>query len=61
MAFNIKDKGEQAPPGYKKIPIHWIFDIKMDFTREARLVAGGHVTDPMVFQTYSSVVSRESV
>jgi Reverse transcriptase (RNA-dependent DNA polymerase) len=61
VAFDIKDEGEQAPPGYKKIPIHWIFDIKMDFTRKARLVTGGHVTDPPVLQTYSLVVSRESV
>jgi Reverse transcriptase (RNA-dependent DNA polymerase) len=33
----------------------------LDFTRKARLVAGGHVTDPPTSITYSSVVSRESV
>jgi Reverse transcriptase (RNA-dependent DNA polymerase) len=33
----------------------------MDFTRKARLVAGGHVTDPPTSITYSSVVSRELV
>ncbi|MGH7954980.1 MAG: reverse transcriptase domain-containing protein [Gloeomargaritales cyanobacterium] len=33
----------------------------MDFTRKARLVAGGHVTDPPATITYSSVVSRDSV
>jgi Reverse transcriptase (RNA-dependent DNA polymerase). len=40
-----------------------IFDIKMDgkFTRKARLVAGGHTTDPPASATYSSVVSRDSV
>jgi Reverse transcriptase (RNA-dependent DNA polymerase) len=38
-----------------------VFDIKMDFTHKARLVAGGHVTDPPSSITYSSVVSRESV
>jgi hypothetical protein len=38
-----------------------VFDIKMDFTRKARLVAGGHVTDPPVSIMYSTVVSRESV
>ncbi|GFH48949.1 hypothetical protein CTEN210_05425 [Chaetoceros tenuissimus] len=50
-------------PGYKEIPCHMIFDIKMDgkFTRKARLVAGGHVTDPPSATTYSSVVSRDSV
>jgi hypothetical protein len=38
-----------------------IFDVKMDFRRKARLVAGGHVTDPPTDDTYSSVASRESV
>jgi hypothetical protein len=38
-----------------------VFDIKMDFTHKARLVAGGHVTDPPASITYSSVVSCETV
>ena len=38
-----------------------IFDVKMDLTRKARLVAGGHKTDPPKDSTYSSVVSRDSV
>jgi hypothetical protein len=33
----------------------------MDFTRKARFVAGGHMTDTPAAMTYSSVVSRESV
>jgi hypothetical protein len=33
----------------------------MDFTRKARLVAGGHMTDTPSAITYSSVVSRDSV
>jgi hypothetical protein len=33
----------------------------MDFTRKARFVAGGHMTDPPPTLTYSSVVSRDSV
>ena len=36
-----------------------IFDMKMDFTRKAQFVAGGHLTDSSV--TYSSVVSHDSV
>jgi hypothetical protein len=38
-----------------------VFDIKMDFTRKARYVAGGNMTEPPAETTYSSVVSRESV
>ena len=61
IAFEWLDKGVKPPPGYKKVPYHFVFDIKMDFTRKARLVAGGHVTDPPSVMTYSSVVSRDSV
>jgi hypothetical protein len=38
-----------------------IFDVKMDFSRKARYVAGGHTTDPPNAVTFASVVSRESV
>ena len=33
----------------------------MDLRRKARYVAGGHLTDPPTYMTYSTVVSRESV
>jgi hypothetical protein len=38
-----------------------IFDVKCDFTRKARFVAGGHWTDAPMQLTYSSVVPRDSV
>ena len=38
-----------------------IFGVKMDLTRKARLVTGGHQTDPPKESTYSSVVSRNSI
>ncbi len=60
VAFEVLQEGK-APPGYKRIPCRMIFTLKMDFTRKAQLVAGGHVTDPPATSTYSSVVSRESV
>jgi len=61
LAFKfLQDKG-QVPIGYKWIKCHMIFDVKMDFTRKARYVAGGHMTDPPASITYSSVVSRDSV
>ena len=47
--------------GYQEIKCHIIFDVKMDFTRKARFVAGGHMTEPAASMTYSSVVSRDSV
>jgi hypothetical protein len=38
-----------------------IFDVKVDLTREARLVAGGHWMGPSSQATYSTVVSRDSI
>jgi len=61
IAFEVQDADVKHLPGYKKIPWHIIWDVKMDFTRKARYVAGGHRTDPPKVLTYSSVVSRESV
>ena len=40
VAFKILESGEIVPVGYTKIHCHVIFDIKPDFTRKARLVAG---------------------
>jgi hypothetical protein len=61
VAFKSIGKDIKPPPGYTRIPTQMIFDLKMDFTRKARLVAGGHVTDAPTTITYSSVVSRDSV
>ena len=47
--------------GFQEIKCHMIFDVKMDLTRKARFVAGGHLTEPPASITYSSVVSRDSV
>ncbi len=60
-AFQVLDEGAQEPRVSKRILCHLIFDIKMDFSRDARFVAGGHVTDPPTSITYSSVVAQDSV
>ena len=51
----------KALKGYKKITAHMVFDVKMDLTRKARLVADGHLTNAPTSMTYSSVVTRDSV
>jgi len=61
LAFKVLEEDDKVPIGYKWIKCHMVFDIKMDFTRKARYVAGGHMTDPPATLTYSSVVSRDSV
>jgi hypothetical protein len=61
IAFEFLEPGESIPISYTKVTLHMVFDIKIDFTRKARLVAGGHLTQVQSHLTYSSVVSRESV
>ena len=62
VAFKLLKEGEVPLPGSKRIPYHIIFDARFDLTRKARLVAGGHMhKDVPSYDTYSSVVSRDSV
>lgn len=58
MSLNVD---EHVPPGYKFIKCHMNFEVKMDFMRKAWFLAGGHMTDPPPFLTYSSIVSRDGV
>ena len=60
-AFEVLEEGESAPVGYTQITCHLIFDVKLDLTRNARYVAGGHLTDPPTSMTYASVVGRETI
>jgi hypothetical protein len=57
IAFDVLEDGAAEPRMSKRIPCHMIFDVKMDSTRKACFVAGGHMTDPPNNITYSSVVA----
>ena len=62
VAFDLLEDGESPPAGSKRIPYHFVFDVKMDLTRKARCVAGGHVNKTIhPHATFSSVASRDSV
>ena len=62
VAFRLVEEGEHLPVGSKQIPYHIIFDVKLDLTRKARLVAGGHRNkDVPKYTTFSTVASRDSV
>ena len=52
VAFEAKEQGTPPPPGYKHVALMMIFDIKMDFTRKARLVARGDQTETPTTLTY---------
>jgi hypothetical protein len=54
MAFEYPENGK-PPPGFTQIKCNMIFDIKSTLDRKARLVAGGHLTDPL--RTLCSPVS----
>ena len=41
--FRVHGKNIPPPDKYK-VPVHFIFDVKFDLRRKARLVAGGHLT-----------------
>ena len=47
--------------GFQDIGCHLIFDVKMDFTRKARFVAGVHTMEAPSSIAHSSVVSRDIV
>ena len=61
VAFNILDEDVNLPPAHTFVKCHIIFDVKMDLTKKARCVAGGHTTKPPSSVTHASVASRESV
>ena len=61
VAFKLLGEGENAPPTWKEITCHLVFDVKFDLRRKARYVAGGHLTNNPGVSTYASVVSGESV
>ena len=58
--FDDHGKGGKPPDGYKKICVHFVYDIKHDLRYKARLVADGHLTNPGSDQSYSGVVSLKT-
>ena len=46
---------------YLRIPYHFVFDVKFDGRKKARLVAGGNVTETPKDDIYSGVVSIEMI
>ena len=55
--FKSLGKRSPVPDGYKKIHVHFVYDVKHNGCHKARLVAGGHPTDVPVDSVYSGVVA----
>ena len=58
--FRLPKPGESLE-GYQRIPYHFVFDVKYDLRRKARLVAGGNMTDDPDEDIYSGVIGIEFV
>ena len=59
-AFNLVDR-DKPPPGYWEVTRHVIFDIKMNFTRDARFVKNGHLNPDPIDSNFTGDASRDSV
>ncbi len=57
----LKSDNNQVPPGFQFVETYFVFDIKMDLKRKARLVARGSMTEATKEETFASVVSRDTV
>ena len=67
-ALNVSGCFEYFPPyhrftnDYQYSPLRIIFDVKKeDLRRKARLVAGGHIVDESMYESYSYVVQTHTV
>ena len=61
VAFKILEEHENLPVGWTKSSGHFVFDVKMDFTRKGRWVKDGHKSPEPETSSYAGVVSRESI
>ncbi len=59
--FKNLGKGFPILIRFKLIRVHFVFDVKFDLRRKARLVSGGHLIDHPKYLTYSGVVSLRAV
>ena len=55
--FEDRGLGGTPPPGFKRITLHMVYDVKHDGRCRARLVADGHKTETPLEGVYSGVVS----
>ena len=56
--FQLLGHEDKSPVGYKEIPCHLIFDVKMGLTQKSQYVVGGNLTNPPNSMTYSSDIIR---
>ena len=60
-ALQVLEDGKEVPVGSQFVDLMMIFDVKMDLTRKARLVAQGDQVETPSNLTHASTVSRDSI
>jgi Reverse transcriptase (RNA-dependent DNA polymerase) len=55
--FNATGLHTPSPENHKRINVHFVYAVKHDGCYNARLVAGGHLTDTPIDSVYSSVAT----
>ena len=61
VAFKLLKPEETPEDHYEFFGFHMVYEIKMDFTRKARLVVEGRRTPDSMLSMYAGFASRESV
>ena len=59
--FILHDNKESIPKDYKFTPVHFVFDVKYNGRRRARLVDRGRLINPYMSEICSGVVSIKYV
>ena len=59
--FIVRKDLKTPPKDYQFVKVHFVFAVKHDLRRKARLVAGGHMTSAPNEEAYSSVVSLKGM
>lgn len=60
--FNtLRDNGHKTSPGYKRIKVHLIFNVKHNGRFKGRCVADGHLTGIPLESVYSGVITIQGV
>lgn len=61
VAFDILNKGSEAPASYRKASNHMVFNVHMTLGRKARRVRDEHITHEPEHSICIGAVSRESI
>jgi hypothetical protein len=56
----IEVEDTTIPPGFTFVDTYFVFNVRMNLLKKARIMARGIMTEPTKDDTFASVVSRET-